>query len=35
MVFLEINNPSFVISTFTFAMVLMGWGGAEGFSPVV
>ncbi len=25
----------FVISTFTFAMVLMGWGGAEGFSPVV
>ncbi|KAI1630676.1 GPR1/FUN34/yaaH family-domain-containing protein [Biscogniauxia mediterranea] len=25
----------FVISTFTFAMVLMGWGGAEGASPVV
>jgi len=25
----------FVISTFTFAMVLMGWGGASGFAPVV
>jgi uncharacterized protein len=25
----------FVISTFTFAMVMMGWGGAEGLSPVV
>jgi len=25
----------FVISTFTFAMVLMGWGGAAGFTPVV
>ncbi|KAI1499269.1 GPR1/FUN34/yaaH family-domain-containing protein [Biscogniauxia marginata] len=25
----------FVISTFTFAIVLMGWGGAEGASPVV
>ncbi|KAH9890762.1 GPR1/FUN34/yaaH family-domain-containing protein [Xylariomycetidae sp. FL2044] len=25
----------FVISTMTFAMVLMGWGGAEGLSPVV
>lgn len=25
----------FVISTFTFSMVLMGWGGSEGFSPVV
>ncbi|KAI0376511.1 GPR1/FUN34/yaaH family-domain-containing protein [Hypomontagnella monticulosa] len=25
----------FVISTFTFAMVLMGWGGAVGTSPVV
>ena len=25
----------FVISTFTFSMVLMGWGGASGFSPVV
>ncbi|KAK0655181.1 GPR1/FUN34/yaaH family-domain-containing protein [Cercophora newfieldiana] len=25
----------FVISTFTFSMVLMGWGGAAGFSPVV
>ncbi|KAI0018910.1 GPR1/FUN34/yaaH family-domain-containing protein [Xylariomycetidae sp. FL0641] len=24
----------FVISTFTFAMVLMGWGGADGASPV-
>ncbi|KAI1097991.1 GPR1/FUN34/yaaH family-domain-containing protein [Jackrogersella minutella] len=24
----------FVISTFTFAMVLMGWGGAEGTTPV-
>ncbi|KAI0835185.1 GPR1/FUN34/yaaH family-domain-containing protein [Hypoxylon sp. FL0890] len=24
----------FVISTFTFAMVLMGWGGAEGATPV-
>ncbi|KAI0397951.1 hypothetical protein F5Y17DRAFT_412857 [Xylariaceae sp. FL0594] len=25
----------FVISTFTFAVVLMGWGGAAGLSPVV
>ncbi|KAK3937584.1 GPR1/FUN34/yaaH family-domain-containing protein [Diplogelasinospora grovesii] len=25
----------FVISTFTFAVILMGWGGAQGFSPVV
>ncbi|KAI6825146.1 hypothetical protein KC340_g10979 [Hortaea werneckii] len=25
----------FVISTFTFSMILMGWGGATGFSPVV
>ncbi|KAK5656602.1 hypothetical protein OQA88_4581 [Cercophora sp. LCS_1] len=25
----------FVISTFTFSMVLMGWGGASGFTPVV
>lgn len=25
----------FVISTFTFSMVLMGWGGAEGLSPVI
>jgi len=25
----------FVISTFTFAVVMMGWGGAEGLSPVV
>lgn len=25
----------FVISTFTFSMVLMGWGGASGLSPVV
>ncbi|KAK0725792.1 GPR1/FUN34/yaaH family-domain-containing protein [Lasiosphaeris hirsuta] len=25
----------FVISTFTFSMILMGWGGAEGFAPVV
>lgn len=25
----------FVISTMTFAMVLMGWGGASGLSPVV
>ncbi|KAK4442571.1 hypothetical protein QBC34DRAFT_444075 [Podospora aff. communis PSN243] len=25
----------FVISTFTFSMVLMGWGGATGFTPVV
>ncbi|KAK5173350.1 uncharacterized protein LTR77_002031 [Saxophila tyrrhenica] len=25
----------FVISTFTFSMVLMGWGGASGFYPVV
>jgi len=25
----------FVISTFTFAMVMMGWGGASGLSPVV
>ncbi|KAI1874102.1 uncharacterized protein JN550_002681 [Neoarthrinium moseri] len=25
----------FVISTFTFAIILMGWGGASGFSPVV
>ncbi|KAI3319888.1 GPR1/FUN34/yaaH family-domain-containing protein [Xylariaceae sp. AK1471] len=25
----------FVISTFTFSMVLMGWGGSEGFAPVV
>ncbi|KAI1266958.1 GPR1/FUN34/yaaH family-domain-containing protein [Xylariaceae sp. FL1019] len=25
----------FVISTFTFSMVLMGWGGAEGLAPVV
>ncbi|KAH8890144.1 hypothetical protein GQ53DRAFT_747626 [Thozetella sp. PMI_491] len=25
----------FVISTFTFSMVLMGWGGAAGFGPVV
>ncbi|OTB01700.1 hypothetical protein M426DRAFT_265605 [Hypoxylon sp. CI-4A] len=24
----------FVISTYTFAMVLMGWGGAEGTTPV-
>lgn len=26
---------SFVISTMTFAMVMMGWGGASGLSPVV
>ncbi|KAF2093551.1 hypothetical protein NA57DRAFT_47830 [Rhizodiscina lignyota] len=25
----------FVISTFTFAMVMMGWGGASGLSPVL
>ncbi|KAK3396217.1 GPR1/FUN34/yaaH family-domain-containing protein [Sordaria brevicollis] len=25
----------FVISTFTFSMVLMGWGGASGLTPVV
>ncbi|KAI1180968.1 GPR1/FUN34/yaaH family-domain-containing protein [Nemania sp. FL0916] len=25
----------FVISTFTFSMVLLGWGGASGFAPVV
>ena len=25
----------FVISTFTFAIVLMGWGGAEGVYPVI
>ncbi|KAB5554364.1 GPR1/FUN34/yaaH family-domain-containing protein [Coniochaeta sp. 2T2.1] len=25
----------FVISTFTFSMVMMGWGGASGLSPVV
>ncbi|KAK3290323.1 uncharacterized protein B0H64DRAFT_421159 [Chaetomium fimeti] len=25
----------FVISTFTFAIICMGWGGAQGFSPVV
>ncbi|KAK3904004.1 hypothetical protein C8A05DRAFT_42878 [Staphylotrichum tortipilum] len=25
----------FVISTFTFSIILMGWGGAQGFSPVV
>jgi len=25
----------FVISTFTFAMICMGWGGASGLSPVV
>ncbi|KAK0749085.1 GPR1/FUN34/yaaH family-domain-containing protein [Schizothecium vesticola] len=25
----------FVISAFTFSVVLMGWGGATGFSPVV
>ncbi|KAI0104246.1 GPR1/FUN34/yaaH family-domain-containing protein [Nemania sp. FL0031] len=25
----------FVISTFTFSMVLLGWGGATGFGPVV
>ncbi|OTB18209.1 hypothetical protein K445DRAFT_328009 [Daldinia sp. EC12] len=25
----------FVISTFTFSMVLMGWGGAEGATPVL
>ncbi|KAK4198967.1 GPR1/FUN34/yaaH family-domain-containing protein [Triangularia verruculosa] len=25
----------FVISTFTFSIVCMGWGGASGFSPVV
>ena len=24
-----------VITTFTFSMILMGWGGASGFSPVV
>ncbi|KAI0517756.1 GPR1/FUN34/yaaH family-domain-containing protein [Xylaria bambusicola] len=38
---LRFANPTalgfvgFVISTFTFSMVLMGWGGSEGFSPVV
>lgn len=26
---------SFVISTMTFSMVMMGWGGAAGLSPVV
>lgn len=26
---------SFVISTMTFAMVMMGWGGASGLSPIV
>lgn len=25
----------FVISTFTFSMILMGWGGASGFPAVV
>ncbi|KAK4040380.1 hypothetical protein C8A01DRAFT_46276 [Parachaetomium inaequale] len=25
----------FVISTFTFSIICMGWGGAQGFSPVV
>jgi hypothetical protein len=29
------SSSSFVISTFTFSMVLMGWGGAAGFTPVV
>lgn len=28
------NTPSFVISTFSFSMVLMGWGGAAGLSGV-
>ncbi|KAI8950238.1 GPR1/FUN34/yaaH family-domain-containing protein [Xylaria longipes] len=38
---LRFANPTalgfvgFVISTFTFSMVLMGWGGSEGFAPVV
>lgn len=31
---MKINN-SFVISTFTFSMVLMGWGGASGLQAVV
>ncbi len=38
---IDIANPTplgfvgFVISTFTFAMTLMGWGGAKGEYPVV
>jgi hypothetical protein len=31
----QTDNRSLVISTFTFSIVLMGWGGAHGFSPVV
>lgn len=27
-------NSSFVISTFSFAMVLMGWGGASGLQSI-
>jgi hypothetical protein len=30
-----LTGHSFVISTFTFAIICMGWGGAQGFSPVV
>lgn len=29
------DNRSLVISTFTFSIVCMGWGGAKGLSPVV
>ncbi|GAW13634.1 hypothetical protein ANO14919_030210 [Xylariales sp. No.14919] len=38
---LRFANPTalgfvgFVISTFTFSMVLMGWGGSQGFAPIV
>jgi succinate-acetate transporter protein len=38
---LSVANPTplgfvgFVISTFTFSMTLMGWGGASGLYPVV
>jgi len=30
-----LTKPSFVISTMTFSMVLMGWGGASGLYGVV
>ncbi|KAL5417146.1 hypothetical protein PMIN03_001772 [Paraphaeosphaeria minitans] len=33
--FSDTKNDRFVISTFTFSMVLMGWGGASGLQAVV
>jgi uncharacterized protein len=31
----KVSNPSFAISTATFSMILMGWGGATTLTSVV